>query len=98
MTQIHEHERSTDSFEFSLDRETLGTLLVRYPWAVRFLAFEAALLALAGAIPLLGAGAFHYAAFGMVLSVAVLAAVGAGTIALVTAAKRLRRELRYGHL
>ncbi|WP_323675197.1 hypothetical protein [Halorubellus sp. PRR65] len=94
MAQIHEHQDSTDSLDLSLDRETLGTLLVRHPWAARFLAFEAILLSLAGVIPFLGESAFHYVAFGMLLSLAAVAAVGTAAICLRMGVRRARRTLR----
>jgi hypothetical protein len=98
MAQINERRRSTDSIEWSFDRETLGTLLVRHPWAVRFLAFEALLLALAGVVPLLGASAFHSVAFGMLLALAALGAVVAVAVGTVLAAGNLRRSTRDGTL
>ena len=91
MAQRHEHQNSTDS----LDRETLGTLLVRHPWATRFLALEAILLSLAGIVPFLGASAFHYVVFGMLLSLAVLAAVAAVAAGLRIGLRSARREIQY---
>jgi hypothetical protein len=96
MAQIHEHQNATDSLDLSLDRETLGTLLVRHPWATRFLALEAILLSVAGLIPFLGTSAFLYVVFGMVLSLAVLAAVVAAAAGLRLGVRRARRELQYG--
>ena len=64
------YEQSNDNEPSSLDRETLGRLLVRHPWAVRFAAVELALLSLAGVIPFFGEGAFYYVLFGIVASLA----------------------------
>lgn len=97
MAQVHEHQNGTDSIDLSLDRETLGTLLVRYPWAVRFLAFEAIMLSLAGILPFLGESPFLYVTFGMVLSLAVLAAVAAAAATIGIGLKRARRGLEYGN-
>lgn len=96
MSQIHEHGDSTDSIDLSLDRETLGTLLVRHPWAVRFLAFEAILLSLASVVPFLGASAFHYVVFGILLSLAAVMAVGATAIGVRMGVRKARKEIRYG--
>ncbi|WP_227134869.1 hypothetical protein [Halorubellus salinus] len=95
MAQVHEHQDSTESIDRSLDRETLGALLVRHPWAVRFLVLETALLSLAGVIPFVGASPMYYVAFGMLVSLAVLAALVAAVLALGEAIKRARRALRY---
>ncbi|MFC6951269.1 hypothetical protein [Halorubellus litoreus] len=95
MAQIHEHQNSTESIDLSFDRETLGALFVRHPWAVRFLVLEAVLLSLAGIIPFVGASAMYYVAFGMVVSLAALAAVAAAVVALGQGVKRARRALRY---
>jgi hypothetical protein len=95
MAQVHEHQNSTQSVDFSLDKETLGTLLVRHPWAIRFLAFEALVLSLAGLLPFLGESAFHYVAFGMLLSLAFVAAIGAAALSLRLGVRRARRELKY---
>lgn len=94
MPQIYEQERSTDA-GLSPDRDTIGALLVDHPWAVRFVAFETGLLALAAVIPLVGSGPFYYVLFGMVLSVAVLAAVVVAAFGVASGVKRLRLELRH---
>jgi len=89
------YEQSNDNEPSSLDRETLGRLLVRHPWAVRFAAVELALLSLAGVIPFFGEGAFYYVLFGMLLSAAVLAAVVTAAVGVARVLKRLRLELRH---
>jgi cell division protein FtsX len=97
MTQSHEHQSSTDTVDFSFDRETLGTILLRHPWAVRFLAFEAVLVSLAGAIPFFGESGLNYVLFGIILSIAALTAALGVVVAILATVKRLRHERKHGH-
>lgn len=94
MPEIYEQEGSSDA-GLSPDRETFSALLVRHPLAVRFVAFETGLLALAAVIPFVGSGPFYYVLFGMVLSVGVLAAVVVAAFGVASGVKRLRLELRH---
>lgn len=92
MTDIY--EQASDSDAFSFDRETLGQILVRHPWAVRFAAAEVVLLSLAGVVPLFGESAFHYVLFGMLASLAVLGGIVFSILGLVAAVRRGVTELR----
>lgn len=88
------YEQTTDTESSSLNRETLGQLLVRHPWAVRFVAAELALLSLAAVIPFFGQGAFKYVLFGMLASLAALGAVVFCCVGLVIGVRRGVAELR----
>lgn len=95
MAEVHEHTTETDDVEFTLDRETLGTILVRHPWAVRFVIAEIAVLSLAGIIPLFGEAPMKYVLFGMLVSIAGLGMVAASLIGLVMVTRWGVRELRH---
>lgn len=94
MARIHERSSTTDDFEWTLDRETLGTLLVRHPWAVRLLALEVGLLALAGSIPLVWTSDLMHAVFGMLISTALLVAVVGAAVVLYETTRWARRRVR----
>jgi hypothetical protein len=88
------YEQSNDNESFSLDRETLGRLLVRHPWTVRFAAAELVLLSLAGVIPLFGESALNYVMFGMLASLAGMGAIVFCVLGLVIGARRGVTALR----
>lgn len=94
MAQEHEQSSTTDEFELGFDRETLGTLLVRHPWAVRLVALEAFLLAAAGVIPLVWASDLMHAIFGMILSTALLVGIVGGVAGLYEFTGWARRRVR----
>jgi hypothetical protein len=88
------YQQSNDGESLSLDRETLGGLLVRHPWTVRFAAVELVLLSLVGVIPFFGEGAFYYVLFGIVASLAGLGAIVFVAVGLVVAVRRGAARLR----
>lgn len=94
MAGIYE-QSSTDEFEWTFDRETLGTLLVRHPWAVRLVALEAVLLAIVGVIPLVWTSDLMHAVFGMVLSTALLVALVGAVVGLYRTTRWARERLRH---
>ncbi|WP_267642971.1 hypothetical protein [Haloarchaeobius amylolyticus] len=88
---------STESIDFELDRDTIGQLLTRRPWVVRWVLAEVFLVGLAMTIPLFFTSELAKVAFGMVLAMAVLSGlVGlvAGAVSLGRAARRALRRRR----
>jgi len=88
------YEQSTDGHSSSLDRETLGRLLVRHPWTVRFAVAELALLSLTGLVPFFGEGAFNFVLFGILASLAGLGAIVCCVLGLVIVLRRGVAALR----
>lgn len=92
----YEHTSESESFDWLFDRETLGAVLFRHPWAVRFLVAELVLVSLAGIIPLFGESEMTYLLFGILLSLAFLGGVAASLVGAALAVRRGIHEVRYG--
>lgn len=90
MTELYGQPSDANDAGFGFDKESLGKIIVRHPWAVRFLALEAILLGIVGIIPLIWTSDLFHAIFGMMLSLAILAAISAVLIACLQAIRRFR--------
>jgi hypothetical protein len=95
MTELLERSSSESQDGFALDRDTIVSVLGRYPWAVRIVALEAILLSIVLAIPLFFTSDFAHVIFGMVLSLALLIAITSTIVGIAVGVHRALRAIRY---